>query len=117
MNRLLGAVFLVVAASEAYGSVTVQEFEKVAETEEFQVHIAGVAEGFGWANTVLDMRKQQRLYCAPAKLALHAANHIDIIRQKIKKITYTPDTPVELVLLAGLAETFPCQAPVPHPKE
>lgn len=117
MHRLLGAVFVVMAASHVYGAVTVQEFEKVVETETFQAHIAGVAEGFQLANVILDTRKEQRLYCNPDNLVLHPANYIDIMRRGIKKNAVKPDTLVEIVLLYGLAETFPCQAPIPHPKE
>ena len=98
------------AVTPLRAEVFLRAFDKWKSDETFKLYIEGVGIGYGWANTSLEHRKQSKLYCQPANLALDASNYIDIITREIQanKNIYTPDTPVELILLIGLEKTFPC---------
>jgi len=75
------------------------------------LYIDGVVMGLGLANTYMDSRGQRPLYCRPK--ALTPENYLDILRQHIEKnrscVEVHPFIGVEMLLLEGLVETFPCK--------
>jgi hypothetical protein len=68
----------------------------------------GIGRGLFWANAEADDSFKKKLYCAPQKLALGLDNYLRIVDDEIDRVVYTPDMPVELVLLKGLQRVFPC---------
>ena len=75
-----------------------------------EVHIGGVGYGYSWANTALGGRGDTPFYCVPEKLVLNNRHYIEIIDREILRTEepYSPDYPIELILLLGLINTFPC---------
>ena len=94
-------------------AMSVNEYRslKAADKESTVLYLVGVFEGFEWSNTYIRLRKEEPLYCRDAKLQLNAQNitqilesYLDTEEGKAMGIDY----PVELALLNGLNETFPC---------
>jgi hypothetical protein len=75
------------------------------------VYIGGMGHGIEAANAYLASIHQQVTYCPPENLVMRISNYMDAIDLAIKK--HEPisqdDFPVDLVLLDGLQELFPCQ--------
>ena len=71
----------------------------------------GVGIGFFWANAYLDVKKLPELYCQPDNVALKAEDYLGILEAYIEKYrnSYKDDTPLELLLLRGLIERYPCK--------
>jgi len=67
-----------------------------------------------WGNEAA-RTKTSAFYCSPAKLALALDNYINIIDRQIKADTVrlpeerTRGTWIEVLLMVGLQETFPCK--------
>ena len=74
------------------------------------LYLKGVGEGLGWANAELKVgRRQQPLFCVPAKLGLRGDNLVDILEQEIERSpTWRDDSQLAFILLRGLMNTFPC---------
>ena len=67
--------------------------------------------GIQIANVAERRVKAPALYCAPESLALNVDNLVDIIRRTIANAPpggVSDDDQLALVLLSGLAMTFPC---------
>ena len=81
-------------------------------------YVSGVGNGISWANAQLGTLRREKLYCAPVKLALGLASYKDILDRQIAEQAKrrTDDElgklDIELLLMNGLIETFPC----PHEK-
>lgn len=111
---MLLALFILLgfANSSARGEITVKQFDKYEGQEVFKLYIRGVGDGYSWANTALANNKQRLLFCAPVKLTLSVDQYLQIIHDTIKGLRQTgkniEDFPVEMVLLLGLQEMFPC---------
>jgi hypothetical protein len=101
---VLGFVF------SANAEVRFGDYYMAKNLEWFKFYISGVGSGFGWANVQLHARGLPPLYCQPDKLGLNADNLLKILDDYIeqKKDQLKPDLPVEMLLLQGLKETFPC---------
>lgn len=104
---------LLVWTRSVCAEVPAKAYDLVKDTEWFKDYINGVGVGLGWANVHLMARKQERLYCVPENLALEASNYLDIIERKMSNKEFVKmlrlETPLELILLNGLEETFPCK--------
>jgi hypothetical protein len=88
-----------------------KDYAAIRAASGFQEYIGGVGSGFSWANAWLkETRNQPPLYCVPAKLALSRENYLDILDRQVREHgDRRADTPVALMLLDGLVETFPCK--------
>lgn len=97
----------------------------------WDAYLSGLAAGFSWSNTQLEVSKPPReaLFCVPPKLALNVENYkamIDATLKKLYDVDATNPMPerraaidresVELLLLDALIETFPCQKVKPNKK-
>jgi hypothetical protein len=77
--------------------------------------VNGVSEGFNVANADLAGKNRPLLYCQPKSFALNADNLLAILDAEIKtmqEITGKPlpdNMPIEVVLLSGIQDTFPCK--------
>lgn len=89
------------------------------EKSVIKIYVGGVGEGFGWANSELQSRKDKPLFCQPQKLALTNENYIRILDDELeiweKNITdeserkkFFDKVTIEPLLLQGLKRTFPC---------
>lgn len=108
------AIFGFFLVSLASADVTLKTYKSTKDTETFKSYIAGVGNGFGWANTFLGTKGEPPLYCQPNKLSMTAENYLQILQkfiQENKELTdkLGPDCFVEMLLLQGLIETFPCK--------
>jgi len=90
--------------------VPLKEFDRFKGDSSFKHFIEGVGTGLLIANVELDRRKSPLLYCQPPKLSLNADAYMTILAKRVRKLeTEAPaSTPLELILLEGLQETFPC---------
>jgi len=105
---IFGLVLFVVPFSRA--DVELKDFERFKNDQTFKFYIHGVGQGFAYANGSLQYIGQSPLYCQPANLALKPENYLEILQRYIEKHknTLKPDWTVEMLLLLGLKETFPC---------
>jgi hypothetical protein len=103
-----GVLFLV---SFANAEVQIKDYDRLKDTVWFKIYINGVGVGFERVNDYLDQIKRSPLYCQPEKLTLTSEDYLNIIQDSIRK---NKDTikfhyPVEMILLRGLMEKFPCK--------
>jgi hypothetical protein len=88
------------------------EARTAAEKLIWTQHIDAIESSFGWANTMLSERKENRLYCVPPKLILTSEQLIDIVRRFLQEQQSggfnNQDAPMGLFLLLALQEAFPC---------
>lgn len=76
------------------------------------MYILGLGRGYSWANN-----EKEKLFCPPESLDLNQENYVSILNRTIEVIKkhpydYEKETkkwPIELLLLLGLKETFPCK--------
>jgi len=75
-----------------------------------RMYLFGVADGFSWANVVLNQDHRKRLYCPPGDLEINVDNVIDIVDRMIEKYPKrVAGADVDMLVAFGLQETFPCQ--------
>lgn len=91
--------------------VQIKDYDSVKNTQIFKAYISGVGMGIFWANAQLQSTGQPLLYCPPEKLVLTTENYLRILQETINKYEniIKSDTCVEMLLLKGLTETFPCK--------
>ena len=105
-------MFVMYISPPADAAVTLKEYESVKATDWFKNYISGVGEVIFWANNRMRNLGMSPLYCQPDKLALSSDNYLDILQrfiQENKALKKHPESPVELLLLEGLIQTFPCK--------
>lgn len=118
MKMLLLATFCIALADvNCFAQMTVKEFNErmasgnanaIAMTKQL---ILGIGAGIQIANAFERKVRAPALYCAPENFALNVDNLMDIMKRTLSNAPggATPDdTPISLVLLSGLAMTFPC---------
>lgn len=72
-------------------------------------HLAGAGQALFFANAFSSIEHNVRLFCTPSKFGLNVGNLRGIVEQEIKDSEHEPETPLAMVLLTGLAKTFPCK--------
>lgn len=81
---------------------------------EQRIHIQGTLSGLTAANEALDLDSKPKLYCIPDRLVLNDDNLQRIIETHIKSDLATgakeADILIEVELLLGLEDTFPCKS-------
>ncbi len=99
-------------ATTASAEMTVKEFRQLksgSDEQVIQAFLQGAGVGIGWANSMLEDRKQMPLYCPPETLALQGDNFIDILNKQVEADKTFLNIPLGAVLLIGLMNTFPCK--------
>ncbi|KEQ17080.1 hypothetical protein [Endozoicomonas numazuensis] len=94
----------------AGNSVTISAYKNLNEKHlnSLKLHINGVGQGFLWSNNI---EGRKPFYCSPGKLALNADNYMQIIDSQIPLYEKSgKDFPIEMLLLFGLQEAFPCKS-------
>lgn len=82
-----------------------------AEDLLLRTHIAGVAEGYNWANAQLEREKKPLLFCAPIGLALNSNNYLRVLDEAIaenRESWLQLKMPVGGILLFALRSKLPC---------
>jgi hypothetical protein len=74
----------------------------------YKLHLDGLTEGFITFNVALRQYGRPPLFCLPPKMALTIAQAEDIMFREAKTVRDPDRTPIAIVLLEGLKETFPC---------
>jgi len=96
----------------AEANLSVKSYEKWKNDSDVRLYIGGVGAGFSAANAALASQKKQMLFCVPERPRAETENYIQILDDtisKFKKEKFDPENlPTEILLLMGLAETFPC---------
>jgi hypothetical protein len=110
-------VLLLSSLHSVANAITVEEYEeiKILSVEIAETYMHGVIEGIDFANLYIE-NENCKIYCLPPKLTLNTRNAMDILENKIdeyrKNKVFGDDlkkAPIELLLLKGLEETFPCK--------
>ena len=95
-----------------YGSLSAQvkakDYKNLRDTQDFQLYLKGVGSGLDWANAELMGRHQVPLYCLPPSFVLTTENLLQTIDVLLPTVTHL-NLSIELVLLKGLINTFPCR--------
>jgi hypothetical protein len=77
------------------------------------MYIKGVGMGYACANVDNKINGLPPLYCPPVNLGVTVENYLDIIDRYIERHKNikgeNPESFIELLLLKGLKETFPCK--------
>ena len=79
-----------------------------ADKAALKVYLDGVKEGIVMLNVTLQAEGRQPLFCQPQKLALTVEQAEDIMMRTAQAMTNPDTTPIGILLILGLRETFPC---------
>jgi len=116
MPRICGLLFavLIFTTAEAVCAIEVQEYLRARENAVMQTYVAGLGAGYFWSNAYLQTIKSARpLYCQNPKLSLGPANYVNILNSRLRELEQRGrrenNAPIEVVLLDGLQQTFPCK--------
>jgi hypothetical protein len=107
------SLFIFLLSMTASAEFSVKEYKQLKENDVMKTYIEGLGRGFVWANVVMKKETNKSLFCSPEKLALGKDNFIRILddeikRQEIDGFIKTQEASIEMVLLFGLKNTFPC---------
>jgi hypothetical protein len=121
MRTILAAVcLLTLGGVELRAELTVKQYKDMMASgvgdrvSLARIYLTGVGDGIVAANVMTDMKKKTSLFCQPQKLALGIDNYVRILDDAITRISTkmpqeeSDQTPIVLMLLRGLEETFPC---------
>lgn len=111
MNRHL--ILAALLASAPCFALSVADYEKARSTSEMKLYMTGVGQGLVWANEGVANEHKVRLFCPPPAMTLMPENFIRITEENISFYRETlkgfnDQMQVELVMLRGLQNTFPC---------
>ena len=120
MNLKIPALFisltLISTASFALDTETYAEMRQNPKESTvyalLESHIAGLAEGFQWANAHLEATKQAPIFCAPRAMALNAENYMQVVDEflSLDRRKYVgPNVPLGGTLLIALQAKLPCK--------
>lgn len=100
--------------SAAYAEFLVKDYKKLKETKTMLIYVEGLGKGFFYANVVMKYETGKSLFCEPDKLVLETNNFIRILDDEIEReeaavgFQKAQETSIEILLLSGLKNTFPC---------
>ena len=108
-NFFLSVFLFLCGLQSTHAEVFARDYYDYKNKISFKLYLQGVGAGLGWSNAYLVERGQAKLFCAPEKVPLQVENYFYIIEKKLEStaVSYR-DVPVEIVLLDGLIESFPC---------
>ena len=115
MKKLvLIALVITCQSSFAMDASAYLEANTPARKQVLEMYIAGVGQGFFWANIEAKNATKVALFCPPTTMTLNSQNYVALLDQQIalyKDTNRVKDTlPVELVLLRALQDNFPCKS-------
>lgn len=106
---LSALLFFVSTVSNAGMKVSDYQLEK--NTSEITIYLKGVINGFAFANTELNDRKENVLYCPPKDQVIEIETYIQLLDEKIRSYPkeVVGNLEIEPLLLNKLIETYPCK--------
>jgi hypothetical protein len=114
-NTTVGLLFAVAFLFGTAQAMTIKDYtnaKKVGGTawQVMEIYIKGVSNGFTMANAFIANNNEKLMYCQPDKFALDVQNLVNIVDETLRKPkpVFTDDNPIEIVVMAGLQDTFPC---------
>jgi len=112
-NRLqLLVILLLMSPGSASADFPLSVYDQFKDSQPFQHYMVGVGRGIFWATVATTVRGGPRLFCLPDHLALDAGLVHSLLDQEIRKPlgrpSYSPDTPLELILTNAFVSRFPC---------
>ena len=115
MNRLVFIAMLTACQSSfSMDASAYLEANNPARKQVVAMYVAGVGQGFFWANEEAKNTAKVALYCPPNTMALNPQNYVALLDQQLtfyKDTSRFKDTmPIELVLLRALQDNFPCKS-------
>jgi len=75
------------------------------DPEQLMYYLAGVRDGVTWTNTITS----NPIYCPSKNTSFDIQEVIKIIDATVKTNNTNRDSPVEMLLIFGLQELYPCQ--------
>ena len=114
--KLLALIYLTIAFN-TYAEMTVREYKNYmakGQDDLVKIYIKGLGVSSSWMITVQESQDKnyQKLYCQPLNLGLTVENYVNILDKRIEKFKNVPGYQdkvyIELELINGLMETFPC---------
>ena len=98
--------------SPSAAALSAEDYLKSRNTEPLIAYLYGAFDAYNWANSRLDTSGREMLYCLPPTMRLGSANFFSLIDEQMKRLKERKDSkaqpPVDLLLLLGLEENFPC---------
>jgi hypothetical protein len=114
MNKWTGAACLLALTAAPTAAADVRlDFYRHPESETFrhygQMYLDGVKGGLMAYNAWMRKHGGPPAFCVPETLAMTTEQTEDIMRRSADKRSAKGDTPVALLLLWGLQDTYPCE--------
>ena len=111
MERLAMFLLCLFVSSQTWSQVQVKDYPHAKSSDWFKTYIRGVGIGINVASIRPD---RLALYCPPLTFTPDANEFIAILDREIIDESMKPgglkdDTPIELLLLRGLLQKFPCK--------
>jgi hypothetical protein len=106
------AIALCIASSANAATVLFKDYKNPSDdlARTFnKIYLDGLKEGVITFNVALVQGGKLPLFCPPPKMALTMEQAEDIMLREAKMAGDPGSTPIAIVLLAGLRETFPCE--------
>jgi hypothetical protein len=100
-------------AFEANAATVLLRDYKSPKNEEFKalntLYLTAVMEGFLTFNAKLVMDREPKQFCLPAQQEITAEQAAEIMMHQAKTVPDADNYPISILLLAGLADSFPCR--------
>lgn len=104
-------LFVLAAAPAAAADVRLDPYrhpENQKMREFYLMFLDGVKSGLMAYNARVHAHGGEQAFCMPDDLLLTTERAEEIMLQKADKVSAKGDTPISILLLAGLRDTFPC---------
>lgn len=114
MKKLLFSlsVYFFITPVFAGDSMTIGEYKSEMKNPAVhtihQVYISGVGQGAFWTNVILKSKKMPELFCMPGKMVFTGNIMLDMVDRAARNNAYKDSTPIELVAVNELTNSFPC---------
>jgi hypothetical protein len=116
MKKLTILLFSILISFNSYGDIYYGKYNEVKNSAELTSYLAGVENGVGWINALLEDKGQKALFCQPKKLALNSQTIKDILKREVKNLLTLGRTqeeineyPIAYIIIQGLIDAFPCE--------
>jgi len=109
ITKTVIALILLSLTSSANALTIIFKDYKAATITFYLLYLDGVREGIIELNEVLQAKGQQPLFCLPEKFTQTIEQAEDIMMRAAQKMTDPDPSPIGLILIEGLKDTFPCQ--------
>ena len=105
----LASVLVLLLPLTTFADMKSQDYVVLKGTPEFQIFLNAATNSYMYANVDLQKRHLPLLYCQPPKKIISNAEYQNILEASMTvKGRDKPNLPVELILLFGLKDAFPC---------